>query len=332
MGPSGRSAWSTRPRSWRRSAAAALAVAAVFLAGCGAAEGTSQARNADGTLRVTATTTQITDMVARVGGDAVEVEGLMGPGVDPHLYEPSQRDTRALTEADAVFYHGLSLEGRMQDLLAGAAELVPTVQITAPLPEERLLRSADYAGQYDPHVWFDPTLWAQTVDPVVEQLARLRPDRRHDFERNAEQYRQEVLASHDYAEERLSEIPADRRVLVTSHDAFGYFGAAYDFEVRGLQGISTEDEAGVGDVRALADFLVTGRIPAVFTESSIPRRSVEAVQAAARDRGWDLRIPDKELYGDAMGDPGTAEGTYPGMVRANADTIAAALASNSDEG
>lgn len=301
-----------------------LALVTLILAGCG--EGGTDEDRGSGTLRVTTTTTQITDMVTSIGGDAVEVEGLMGPGVDPHLYEPSQGDTEALTEADAVFYHGLFLEGRMEDLLGKAADIVPTVQVTSALPRERLLPSASYAGQYDPHVWFDPTLWVSTIDPVVEQLAALRPDLRETFEANADRYREEVLAAHEYSKERLSAVPESRRVLVTSHDAFGYFGAAYGFEVRGLQGISTEDEAGVGDVRALADFLVARRIPAIFAESSIPRRNVAAVQAAAQDRGWDLEIPARQLFGDAMGRPGTAEGTYPGMLRANADTIASALA------
>lgn len=294
--------------------------------GCGGGEGSGEAGAVEGKIEVTTTTTHIAQMVESIGGDEVEVEGLMGPGVDPHTYQASQGDTEALIEADAVFYNGLFLEGQMQDLFVQAAEQSPTVQVTEAVPEDELLASGDYEGQNDPHVWFAPELWVMTVDPVVEQLSELKPSQRETFEENGEEYKREIMEAHEYAEEQLSEVPEGNRVLVTSHDAFSYFGEAYDFEVRGLQGLSTEDEAGTGDVQQLADFLTEEEIPAIFTESSIPRRNLEAVQAAAQDQGWDLALPDKELYGDAMGEPGTEEGTYPGMLRANADTIANALA------
>lgn len=299
--------------------------------GCGGGEGSGEAGAVEGKIEVTTTTTQITDMVEEIGGDEVEVEGLMGPGVDPHTYQASQGDTEALTEADAVFYNGLFLEGQLDDLLVQAADQTPTVRVTDALPEDELLPSSDYDGQSDPHVWFAPELWVMTVDPVVEQLSELKPGEREKFEENGEEYKREVMEAHDYAEGQLSEVPEDNRVLVTSHDAFGYFGEAYGFEVRGLQGLSTEDEAGTGDVQELADELVEGEIPAIFTESSIPRRNVESVQAAAQDQGWDLALPEQELYADAMGEPGTEEGTYPGMLRANADLIAGALAQEGDD-
>lgn len=319
--------------SKRQAAVAALGLLAALLAtGCGGggSGGSGEAEAVEGKIQVTTTTMHITDMVEAIGGDEVEVEGLMGPGVDPHTYEASQGDTEALTEADAVFYNGLFLEGQLQDLFVQTAQENPTVQVTDAVPEEELLPSGDYEGQNDPHVWFDPELWATTVDPVVEQLSELKPGSRETFEENGEAYKREIMQAHEYAEQRLSEVPEDNRVLVTSHDAFGYFGEAYDFEVRGLQGLSTEDEAGTGDVQELADFLSEEEIPAIFTESSIPRRNVEAVQAAAQDQGWDLKLPDKELYGDAMGEPGTDEGTYPGMLRANADTIAQGLTSGGE--
>ncbi len=161
----------------------------------------------------------------------------------------------------------------------------------------------------------------------MEQLSELKPGESETFEENGAAYKQEILDAHEYAQDKLSEVPEEDRVLVTSHDAFGYFGEAYGYEVRGLQGLSTEDEAGTGDVRQLADFLVENEIPAIFTESSIPRRNVEAVQAAAQDQGWDLLVPEKELYGDAMGEAGTEEGTYPGMLKANADNISNGLTS-----
>ncbi|MGH3086996.1 MAG: metal ABC transporter solute-binding protein, Zn/Mn family [Rubrobacteraceae bacterium] len=292
--------------------------------GCGSSD-SGEAGAVEGTIRATTTTTHITDMVESIGGDEVEVTALMGPGVDPHLYEASQGDIEALQGADAIFYNGLFLEGQLSDLLVQVGQQIPTVRVTEAVPEDELLPSGDYEGQNDPHVWFDPELWVTGVDPVVEQLSELKPEAAEGFERRGEEYRREAMEAHEYVRERMESIPEEQRVLVTSHDAFGYFGEAYGFEVEGLQGLSTETEAGAGDVSRLADYLVEEEIPAIFVESSIPRRSVEAVQAAARDRGWDVTIPEQALYADAMGEPGTGAGTYAGMLRANADTIAGAL-------
>ena len=294
------------------------------VAGCGGGD-SGEAGAVEGKILATTTTTQITDMVERIGGGEVEVTALMGPGVDPHLYEASQGDIQALQEADVVFYNGLFLEGRLGDLLVQVGQQSPTVRVTQDVPEGDLLASEDYEGQSDPHVWFAPDLWVTGVDPVVEQLSELKPSAAEDFERRGEAYRREAMEAHEYVRDRMESVPEERRVLVTSHDAFRYFGETYGFEVRGLQGLSTESEAGTGDVRQVADYLVEREIPALFVESSIPRRNVEAVQAAAGDRGWDVEIPERALYADAMGDPGTEEGTYPGMLRANADTIAGAL-------
>ncbi len=299
------------------------ALAALVAVGCGEGE-SGEARAVEGTIQATTTTTQITDMVESIGGDEVEVTALMGPGVDPHLYEPSQGDIEALQGADAVFYNGLFLEGQLADLLVQVGQESPTVRVTEAIPEDELRPSENYEGQNDPHVWFAPELWETAVDPVVEQLSELKPDSAETFEQNGEEYKQEVREAHEYVQERIEEIPEDNRVLVTAHDAFGYFGETYGVEVQALQGISTESEAGAGDVRELANELVEDEIPALFTESSIPRRNIEAVQAAAQDQGWDLEIGG-ELYADAMGDPDTEEGTYPGMMRANADTMAEAL-------
>lgn len=314
---------------WRRRRWVAVALAgcliAVLSGGCGGGE-SGEAGAVEGTIQATTTTTMITDLVERVGGDEVEVTGLMGPGVDPHLYEASQGDIEALQGADAVFYNGLFLEGQMEDILEQTGQRTPTVRVTEAIPEDRLLESVDYAGQNDPHVWFDVTMWQTTVDPVVEQLSELKPDSAEDFEQRGEEYKQEMEELHSYVEEEISSIPEDQRVMVTAHDAFRYFGEQYGMEVQGLQGLSTESEAGTGDVQELADFLVENEIPAIFVESSIPRRNVEAVQAAAEAQGWDLEIPDEQLYSDAMGDPGTEEGTYPGMVRHNVETIVGALA------
>lgn len=292
-----------------------------WAAGCG---GGGEAGAAGDKVRVTTTTTMITDLVRQVGGDRVEVTGLMGPGVDPHLYKASQGDVEALLDADAVFYNGLFLEGRMGDILEKTGQQTPTVQVTQYVPEDELLQSVDYEGQSDPHVWFDATLWGTTVDPVVEELSEIDPEGAEGYERRGEEYKKEIDELHAFAKERISSIPEDQRVLVTAHDAFRYFGKQYGMEVRGLQGISTEAEAGAGDVRELADYLAENEIPAVFVESSIPRRNVEAVQAASRDRGWDLKIGGT-LYSDAGGDAGTDAASYDGMFRANVHTITEAL-------
>ena len=298
-------------------------VAGVLVLLAGGCSGSEAGASGDG-LRVTATTTMVTDLARRVGGERVEVTGLMGPGVDPHLYKASQGDVEALLGADVVFYNGLFLEGQMAEILEKADQQVPTVAVTRDVPEGELLESVSCEGQADPHVWFDATLWRTTVDPVVEEFSRLDPEGAEAYERRGEAYKEEIDQLHAFVGEEISSIPKDRRVLVTAHDAFRYFGREYGMEVRGLQGISTEAEAGAGDVRELADYLAENEIPAIFVESSVPRRNVEAVQAASRDRGWDLEIGGT-LYSDAGGDAGTDAATYDGMFRANARTITEAL-------
>lgn len=293
----------------------------VVAVGCG---GGDEAGASGDKVRVTTTTTMITDLVRQVGGERVEVTGLMGPGVDPHLYKASQGDVEALLEADAVFYNGLFLEGQMGEILERTGQQKPTVAVTEEIPESELLESVAYEGQADPHVWFDATLWRMTVDPVVSELSELDPEGTEGYERRGEEYKEEIDELHSYVMREISSIPEDRRVLVTAHDAFRYFGRQYGMEVRGLQGISTEAEAGAGDVRRLADYLAENKIPAIFVESSVPRRSVEAVQAACRDRGWELEIGGT-LYSDAGGDAGTDAETYTGMFRANVQTITEAL-------
>jgi len=297
------------------------ALVAVSAAGCG---GSGEAGAGEGKVQATTTTTMITDLVRQIGGDRVEVTGLMGPGVDPHLYKASQGDVAALREADVVFYNGLFLEGQMEDILEKTSEQKPAVQVTTDMPEEELLDSPQYEGQFDPHVWFDATLWETTVDPVVEQLSELDSDGASDFEQRGEEYRQQVEELDSFAEEEISSIPEEQRVLVTAHDAFNYFGRRYGMDVRGLQGISTEAEAGSRDVQELADFLAENEVKAIFVESSVPPQTIEAVQDAVRDKGWELEIGG-ELYSDAGGDEGTEAETYVGMFRENVETITEAL-------
>ena len=305
-----------------RVALTASAVATILLlgSGCGPASGDGLA---DGTIEVVATTGMVADAVRRVGGDRVSVTALMGPGVDPHLYKASEGDLRRLESADAIFYNGLHLEAKMADVLGEIGERGRTTTAVAEtVPTRRLRRVSE--TQYDPHVWFDVALWTHAVGAVRETLAELDPDHAAGYRARADAYLGELDDLHAYVLEQAGRVPAEQRVLITAHDAFEYFGAAYGFEVRGLQGISTVAEAGTRDVADLADFIVERRIPVVFVESSVSPRAIEAVQAAVRSRGFTVEIGGS-LFSDAMGDEGTPEGTYLGMVRHNVDTIVSGL-------
>jgi manganese/zinc/iron transport system substrate-binding protein len=275
-------------------------------------------------IRVVATVGMITDIVERVGGDRVTVTGLMGPGVDPHLYKASEGDVLRLASADIIFYNGLHLEAKMAEVFEKMGGRIRTAAVTQALDPDLLLTPPEFEGAYDPHVWFDVTLWMSAVETVRDALVTLDPGSEPLYRANASEYLAKLEALDAYVREQAARVPPERRVLITAHDAFNYFGRAYDFEVRGLQGISTAAEAGAGDVQALAEFIAANRIPAIFIESSVPVRTVEAVQAAVRARNFELAIGG-ELFSDAMGDRGTAEGTYIGMVRHNIDTITGAL-------
>jgi len=280
----------------------------------------------DDPIKVTATVGMITDIVRNVGGDRVEATGLMGPGVDPHLYKPSAGDVGLLEDADIIFYGGLELEGRMTDIFVAIARSgKPTVPVTENIPEEFLTEPPEFEGKFDPHVWFDVTLWKYAVDTVNAQLAALSPDDAATFQANTDAYQLQLDQLDTYIREQVTTVPEAQRLLVTAHDAFGYFGKQYGFEVLGLQGTSTATEAGAGDVQELTQVIVDRRIPAIFVESSVPQATIEAVREACRAQGWDVVIGG-ELFSDAMGQDGTPEGTYVGMVRHNVDTIVGALA------
>lgn len=273
-------------------------------------------------IAVATTVGMIADLVRNTGGDRVEVTALMGPGVDPHLYKPSSGDVDTLSNADIIFYGGLHLEGRMVETFEGIARSgKPTFAVTAGIPEEDLIAIND---AHDPHVWFDVSLWMQALDEVVARLSETFPEDAELFQANGAAYRTELEALDAYVREQAERVPEAQRVLVTAHDAFNYFGRAYGFEVRGLQGISTSSEAGAGDVQALIDFIVEQQIPAIFVESSVSPATIEAVQEGSRARGWEVVIGG-QLFSDAMGEDGTPEGSYPGMVRHNIDTIVGAL-------
>ena len=278
-----------------------------------------------GQLNVVTTTGMIADIAKNVGGEHVRVTGLMGPGIDPHLYKASENDVQLLQEANVVFYNGLHLEAQMGEVLERMNDFgIKTVAVTDKIDRSVLQSPPEFAGNYDPHVWFDVTLWMQAVEQIRDTLVEVDPDNASTYQANAEAYLAELEKLHQYVLDQADTIPAEQRILITAHDAFNYFGRAYGFEVRGLQGISTEAQAGTADVQGLADFIVEKQIPAIFVESSVPQRNVEAVQAAVQAQGFEVEIGGS-LFSDAMGTEGTPEGTYIGMVRHNIDTIVAAL-------
>ena len=300
-------------------------IASFLLSACSTSTGGSQLPIAERTINVVTTTGMIADITKNVGGDRVQVTALMGPGVDPHLYKASEGDVQRLQEADVIFYNGLHLEAQMGDVLERLNEFgIKTVAVTDKIDRALLESPPEFQGNYDPHVWFDVTLWMKAVEQVSETLVEMDPDSGSTYEANAQAYLTELENLHQYVLDQADTIPAGQRILITAHDAFNYFGGAYGFEVRGLQGISTEAQAGTADVQGLASFIVEKQIPAIFVESSVPQRNVEAVQAAVQAQGFDVKIGGS-LFSDAMGSEGTPEGTYVGMVRHNIDTIVTAL-------
>ncbi len=281
-------------------------------------------------LRVVATTGMIADAARQVGGDHVEVRALMGPGVDPHAYRQTRSDIVAMTRADLVLWHGLYLEAQLEDFMGDLAESQQVVAVAEALPRDLLIAHDDYDNKFDPHVWMVPDLWARVVANIRDALIKARPEARANFEANAAAHLGEIDKLGAYAGKVLASVPEAARVLVTAHDAFNYFGRAYGYEVVGIQGISTESEAGLNRVETLVDLLVERGIKAVFIESSVSDRNVRALIEGASARGHNVAIGGT-LYSDAMGQPGTYEGTYIGMIDHNVTTIARALGGNAPE-
>ena len=274
---------------------------------------------------IVTTTAMIGDTVRHVAGSRGQVESLMGEGVDPHLYRPTRSDVVRLTRADFIFFNGLNLEPQMAPALDRiAATGKPVIRVAEAVDVSRRLSPPEFGGHFDPHVWMDPSLWAMVADVARDTLSAADPDGAEIYAANAAAYVERLMALHRYARETLKTIPPEARVLVTAHDAFNYFGHAYDFEVIGIQGISTESEAGLRRMEELVDLLVERRIPAVFVESSVSARNVQALVDGAAARGHEVRIGG-QLYSDAMGAPGTYEGTYVGMIDHNVTIIARAL-------
>jgi len=276
-------------------------------------------------IRVVTTTSMVTDLVRQVGGEGVRVEGLMGPGVDPHLYKAAPSDLLKLQRADAIFYNGLMLEGKMADLFTRLARTKRHVYaITASVPLDQLLQPPAFEGHPDPHVWFDVALWSRCVDAVVDGLSAADPSNRASYVARGTEVRTRLAGLHAWALAKAGELPAERRILITSHDAYNYFGRAYGFQVIGLQGISTVSEAALSDMARLVDFIRAKAVKAIFVESSVPHATIERIAEDAK-----VRIGG-ELFSDAMGTPGQMEngydlGSYEGMVKHNLTTIVEAL-------
>ena len=275
-------------------------------------------------ISIVTTTGMIGDAAERVAGNVAEVKSLIGPGVDPHLYKASQGDLERLTDADVIFYNGLHLEGKMGEVLEKLGRLKPVIAVTKDIPDTLLRTAPGFAGAHDPHIWFDVSLWKNTVTTIRNELSMRYPLYDSVFSSNAEKYLQELDSLHSEVIENIGTLPTEKRVLITAHDAFGYFGDAYHIEVRGLQGISTLSEFGLRDVTNLVNFIAERKIKAIFVESSVSPKSIQAVIDGCRKKNWEVSIGGI-LYSDAMGPEGTPEGTYPGMVRANVKTITEAL-------
>ncbi|MGM0864819.1 MAG: metal ABC transporter solute-binding protein, Zn/Mn family [Bacillota bacterium] len=297
-----------------------ILAAGLILSGCGAT--TTGTKNDK--IVVTTTIGQIGDAVKNIGGEHVEVQSLMGPGVDPHLYKAKQSDIGKLQEADIIFYSGLHLEGKMLEIFEKMNKEKPTYAIADSIPKDKLRKDQADNTATDPHVWFDIDLWKIALEQVKDGLIEKDPENKEDYIRNTEKYFAELDELKAYATEEMSKIPEEQRVLVTAHDAFNYFGAKYDLQVMGLQGLSTDAEYGLADVQSLVNTLVDRNIKAVFVESSISEKSINAVIAGAQDKGHEVE-KGGELFSDAMGKEGTEEGTYIGMYKHNVDTIVEGL-------
>lgn len=283
----------------------------------------------DDTFNIVATTTQAADIanILTDGVEGVNIAALMGAGVDPHLYQPTEADIRAMNNADMVVYSGLHLEGQFDTVFEALGEQgVTTFALSQPVKDAGFIvggfdLSEELTNVDDPHFWFDPRNWELSILELAAEMGELDPDNAEIYTANAEVYAEQLQLIFDWADEGMRALPDNQRHLVTSHDAFQYFGAAFGWRMFSIQGISTEDEAGVGDIQEVVDFVMENDIPVIFIESSLPPDTVEAVVAAVEDAGGTLRVGVRELYSDAMGEPGTFGGTFAGMLGENVYTV-----------
>lgn len=313
--------------------APAIALGVTFLSACDSKPASSNDTTADRRTypyKVTCTVGMVTDIVREIAGDKADVSGIIGESIDPHTYQPTRDDIVALTNADIVFYNGRLLEGKMTDTLIKVGRQHPVFAVTDGIPDDQLLSPPEFEGHYDPHVWMDVSLWRKCAAFCATTLREFDPDNAALYESNHRDLDARMAALDAYVRDVVSTIPRDRRVLVTAHDAFNYFGRAYDVDVRGIQGISTESEAGIKDINRLVNLIVDRRIAAVFVESSVSQKNVTALVEGAAARGHTVTIGGT-LFSDAMGRSGAYEGTYIGMIDHNATTIVRALGGRAPE-
>jgi manganese/zinc/iron transport system substrate-binding protein len=292
---------------------------------CAACAESSGSVKREGKIKVVTTTAMVGDLARNIAGEKAEVISLMGTGIDPHLYKASAGDVERLAGADMIFYNGLHLEGKLTDVLAQMRKGgIFTVGVAEGIDKSLLFSPEEYEGYYDPHIWFDVVLWKKAAKVVMEAFSHYDPQNAPIYKSNTESYIKELDLLQAYIHKKIALLRHERKVLITAHDAFNYFGRGYGFEVIGLQGISTDSEASVADIQNLSRVIAERRIPAVFVETSISPRYMRALQASVKARGFDVRIGGS-LYSDSMGGPGTEEGSYIGMFRSNVDTIVESL-------
>ncbi|MCH8568073.1 MAG: zinc ABC transporter substrate-binding protein [Balneolales bacterium] len=294
----------------------------LLLAGTGMLHACGTAGDADERPAVVVTTMMLEDIVNNIAEDRFSVHAMMGPGVDPHVYRATPNDVRRLDRADLIIYNGHFLEARLAEVLAKIPDR--TFAAAEQLDESRLIQAFEFGGNYDPHVWFDVSLWAEVAAHVGERLIAFAPEHEEQFRSNMEAYIAELNELHEWVGEQISTIPEEKRILITAHDAFAYFGRAYNIEVEGLQGLSTQSEVGLQDITRMVRLIMDRNVPAIFLETSVPPRSVQSLINGVSERGGQVRIGG-ELFSDAMGERGTPEGTYAGMVRHNVTIIVEAL-------
>lgn len=286
--------------------------------------GCKNASKDNGKLKVVTTTNILGDLVSEIGGDNISLQSLMGAGVDPHLYKASEGDVSKLYNADIIFYSGLHLEGKLVDIFEKMKRNKNTVSVGDRLPKDQLISSENFGGNYDPHVWFNVSFFKDFAQTVTDELSAADGKNAETYAANNEKYQKKLDELETEIKARIATLPKEKRVLVTAHDAFSYFGKNYGFKVVGLQGISTATEAGVKDVQELSKFIIDNKVQAIFIESSVPRRTIEALQAAVISKNHNVEIGGS-LYSDALGNPGTDEGTYIGMFKYNVNTMVNAL-------
>ena len=313
----------SRYLSFRALAKIAFAVTVLLLtAGC--RQQKRGERDPNQKIKIVTTTGMIQDAVKNIAGNRADVIALMGPGVDPHLYKATHGDLEKLSDADVIIYNGLHLEGKMGEVFSKVGRIKPVVPVGEEIPENMLRKVPGFQGAYDPHIWFDVKLWQHAVRNASVFLQEYDSVHRDEYKQRGERYLAKLDSLDKAVRASIGEIPQSQRVLITAHDAFGYFGDAYGVEVRGLQGISTMSEFGLRDVTDLVDFIISRKVKAIFVETSVSKRSIEAVMEGCREKGWNVKIGGS-LFSDAMGAAGTPQGNYIGMVSANVKTIVDAL-------